>query len=185
MIGNDVVDLELAKVESNWRRKGYLRKLFTEKEIANIANSSDQDQMVWTLWTCKESAYKIVNRQTLERRFNPIKFECVKNHKEEFDVIFSNQKIFCRTKITEKYIYTEAVSKLVQFDDIEIYRDSKDIAKVDNIPNCGISGNPVSVTHHGNYHFAIILNQTNFIPSLERSFKNDNANKYASLADEN
>ena len=36
MIGNDVVDLATAKNENNWRRKGYLEKLFTEEEIAII-----------------------------------------------------------------------------------------------------------------------------------------------------
>ena len=33
MIGNDVVDLQLAKTQSNWQRKGFLEKQFTEFEI--------------------------------------------------------------------------------------------------------------------------------------------------------
>jgi hypothetical protein len=32
MIGNDVVDLALAQKESNWKRKGFLNKLFTSVE---------------------------------------------------------------------------------------------------------------------------------------------------------
>ena len=32
MIGNDVVDLELAKKESNWQRRGFLSKIFTKNE---------------------------------------------------------------------------------------------------------------------------------------------------------
>ena len=32
MIGNDVVDLRRALVESNWKRKGFLTKVFSDSE---------------------------------------------------------------------------------------------------------------------------------------------------------
>ena len=32
MIGNDIVDLNLAKTQSNWQRKGFLERQFTKKE---------------------------------------------------------------------------------------------------------------------------------------------------------
>ena len=32
MIGNDVIDLALAKIESNWQRSRFLAKIFTKKE---------------------------------------------------------------------------------------------------------------------------------------------------------
>jgi phosphopantetheinyl transferase (holo-ACP synthase) len=32
VIGNDIVDLALARKESNWKRPGYLNKIFTTKE---------------------------------------------------------------------------------------------------------------------------------------------------------
>ena len=32
MIGNDIVDLDLARTQSNWQRKGFLDKIFTKKE---------------------------------------------------------------------------------------------------------------------------------------------------------
>ena len=32
MVGNDLVDLQIAKSQSNWRRKGFLEKQFTIKE---------------------------------------------------------------------------------------------------------------------------------------------------------
>ncbi len=59
MIGNDVVDLALAKVESNWQRKGYLDKLFTTKEQNLIFCSENPTIMVWILWSRKEAVYKI------------------------------------------------------------------------------------------------------------------------------
>ena len=41
MIGNDIVDLNLAKTESNWQRKGFLEKQFTDSEINEILNSEN------------------------------------------------------------------------------------------------------------------------------------------------
>ncbi len=49
MIGNDVIDLELAKKESNWKRKGFLTKLFTSFEQELIAKATNQEEMVWML----------------------------------------------------------------------------------------------------------------------------------------
>ena len=31
MIGNDVIDLQQSRQESNWQRKGFLEKLFTQQ----------------------------------------------------------------------------------------------------------------------------------------------------------
>jgi phosphopantetheinyl transferase (holo-ACP synthase) len=62
MIGNDIVDLSLAPKESNWKRKGFLDKIFTKNEQLRIIKSDNPENMVWNLWTRKEAAYKIFNR---------------------------------------------------------------------------------------------------------------------------
>ena len=76
MIGNDIVDLNLAKTQSNWKRKGYLDKIFTENEQNLIFESENPTAKVWNLWSRKEAAYKIYNRSTNIRVFNPKKFDC-------------------------------------------------------------------------------------------------------------
>ena len=76
MIGNDIVDLALAKRESNWRRAGFLAKIFTAHEQHLIDAATDPDQMVWLLWSMKESAYKLAIRRTQNRAFAPIKLAC-------------------------------------------------------------------------------------------------------------
>ncbi|MGY5849406.1 4'-phosphopantetheinyl transferase family protein [Salegentibacter sp. F14] len=78
MIGNDVVDLELAKVQSNWRRPGYLQKIFTKEECQQILNSKDKDRTLWLFWTMKEAAYKAWQRSNnLPPRFNPGSLSCI------------------------------------------------------------------------------------------------------------
>ncbi|MCY2687044.1 4'-phosphopantetheinyl transferase family protein [Salinimicrobium sp. TH3] len=77
MIGNDVVDLKLAGSQSNWRRKGFLRKVFSPAEQEFISTSINQDKLVWLLWSMKEAAYKAHQREfRLPRRLNWLRQEC-------------------------------------------------------------------------------------------------------------
>jgi phosphopantetheine--protein transferase-like protein len=76
MIGNDIIDLLKANAESNWKRKGFLEKIFTTEEQKMINDSENPEQMIWRLWSMKESVYKIVNRETLNRFYTPTKFIC-------------------------------------------------------------------------------------------------------------
>lgn len=77
MIGNDVVDLRLAAVQSNWRRKGFIEKVFTSQEQELITTAIDPDHIVWLLWSMKEAAYKIHQRRyKLQRRLNWLGQEC-------------------------------------------------------------------------------------------------------------
>lgn len=72
MIGNDIVDFKAASVESNWRRKGFLDKLFCDEEQELILSSSQPEKQLWTLWAMKEAAYKAHQRRfRLPRSFNP------------------------------------------------------------------------------------------------------------------
>ena len=76
MIGNDIVDLALAKKESNWQRNRFLDKIFTKNEQQIILNDANPEIMVWNLWSRKEAAYKIYNRETGIRGFFPLQLEC-------------------------------------------------------------------------------------------------------------
>jgi phosphopantetheinyl transferase len=76
MIGNDIVDLALAKRESNWRRRGYLDKIFTPHEQQLIRTAPNPDQLVWLLWSMKESVYKLAVRRTQNRVFAPSQIAC-------------------------------------------------------------------------------------------------------------
>jgi phosphopantetheinyl transferase (holo-ACP synthase) len=71
MIGNDVIDLVQSRKDSNWRRRGFVSKLFNEHEQLLIVNGPDPEIVVWLLWSMKEAAYKIWNRQTGIRKYIP------------------------------------------------------------------------------------------------------------------
>ncbi|NTE03263.1 4-phosphopantetheinyl transferase family protein [Agrobacterium tumefaciens] len=149
MIGNDVVDLDLAKVQSNWRRKGYLDKIFSPAEQTLIATASCVDEMVWILWSMKEAAYKIHNRITGIRNFAPASLTCklISTHGEvNGSVTVDGQMYFTKTSVLPNYVHTIAALVFDQLSKIivEIYlqphhpTDYKSMA-----PGC--------VSHHGQY----------------------------------
>jgi phosphopantetheinyl transferase len=77
MIGNDIVDLQAAARESNWRRRGYLQKVFTLEEQQKIKTALEPDLLVWIFWSMKEAAYKAHQRKfDLKRTFSPSKYHC-------------------------------------------------------------------------------------------------------------
>ena len=108
MTGNDIVDIHLAAKETNWQRKGFLEKIFTPSEQSLINNTAAPQQMVWRLWTMKESAYKLYTRQQGGRFFAPGKHHCSINSGSCGEVSINDQQYQTLTSTTSNYIYTIA-----------------------------------------------------------------------------
>ncbi len=183
MIGNDIIDLNLAKKASNWKRKGFLEKQFTKKEKALIRNANDCFKMVWLLWSMKESAYKIYTQQNEERFFSPKKFECHLSTNKHGIVCFQNQEFFTKSLLNDNYIFT--ISSLENETKIhsEILKPSEVEKSIKNqlaeelgfkaneinkrksrigAPNYYYQGNRLtkscSISHHGNHGaFSLLL----------------------------
>ncbi|MEW7279680.1 4'-phosphopantetheinyl transferase superfamily protein [Aquimarina sp. 2201CG1-2-11] len=114
MIGNDIIDLQLAAQESDWQRKGFLQKIFTASEQNLILSSKNYFQVVWRLWSMKESAYKIHVQQHSKRFFAPQKFECFIQSKTNGMVCFDSTKYLTTSVTTPQYIYSIATTKTIQ-----------------------------------------------------------------------
>jgi len=108
MIGNDIVDLKQASLESNWKRKRFLNKVFTQKEQTYISKSEYPHQMVWQLWSMKESAYKINVKQYQNRFFNPKKIECTFIDYNHGAIIINDMVYYTKSEVNTDYIYTVA-----------------------------------------------------------------------------
>ena len=77
MIGNDIIDLNIAR-EKNPLRPRFLNKVFTPHEQEYIIKDSNPAKKAWLLWTMKESAYKAHQRKFgLARNFNPHSLQCI------------------------------------------------------------------------------------------------------------
>lgn len=184
MIGNDIIDLKLAKKESNYWRLGFLEKQFSLNEQALILSSSNSFLLVWRLWSMKEAAYKVYTQQNKTRFFAPKKFYCKIGSDSNGFVYYKNKLFYTSTEINHKYIFTLASSneKTKAFSQIvnpnfldktiknkledETEFSSKGIVKkkLENGVPLYFHKNTLltkscSISHHGNYGvFTIILN---------------------------
>lgn len=111
MIGNDIIDLKAAKKESNWQRRGFLQKLFTEAEQYYIFHSETPFLSVWLFWSMKEAAYKCYVRSYQKRFFAPKKFLCSMVSATRGRVYIENNIYHTTTTITDDYIHTIASIK--------------------------------------------------------------------------
>lgn len=120
MIGNDIVDLRLAAIESNWRRKGFLEKVFTGNEQLMIFRSLQPDDLVWKLWSMKESAYKARLRVQKKIKIDPKAFECIILNKNEGQVYCEGKTYATLSRTNKDFIHTIAYSEKLE---IKLYQD--------------------------------------------------------------
>jgi len=134
MIGNDVIDLQQARLDSNWRRPGFSAKIFTSREQQLISEAQDPEWMVWQLWSMKEAGYKIINRMTRERLFAPLSYECspraMEPHETFGTVLHAGLCLYTRTIYSQLCLNTlaltsfEAFSSVYEFFDSQVTKDS-------------------------------------------------------------
>ena len=108
MIGNDIIDLSFARLESNWQRRGFLEKLFTANEQKLILTAKNSFILVWKFWSMKEAAYKIYVQQNDTRFFAPKKFDCLLKYGKKGLVYFKDQIFYTSSIVSQKYIFTLA-----------------------------------------------------------------------------
>jgi phosphopantetheinyl transferase (holo-ACP synthase) len=160
MIGNDIVDLHLAKKQSNWKRKGYVEKVFTVSERRFIKNAKNQEHTVWELWSRKEAVYKIIIQKGGIPGYYPLKIECLDCGLGYGKVQFEKQLFYTRTVFSDDFIYSEAIVTPHDFDIIEKIPSVELITKQNGIPFI-VFHNSVffaSKTHHGEFEKAVFLN---------------------------
>lgn len=165
MIGNDVIDILQSRHESNWQRKGFIEKLFTAEEQLLISNDADPEITVWLLWSMKEAAYKIYNRQTKIREYIPKKLSCTINTKTD---TYSTGQVLCqeniyytKTTITADSLHTIAVTCLDNLENaIEI--ENKNIKKDQyGLPYLNLDlqskFQDVTISHHGRFEKVVTI----------------------------
>lgn len=154
MIGNDIVDLVQAAIDSNWKRKGYLDKIFNNEEQFMISSGICPTLMVWLLWSMKESAYKIYSRETKLREFAPLKLKCnnliIHDDKATGNVFYEDEVYYTESFFDKNYVHTIASTKQEELEKVEI-------KITDQAPPDYKITNPNSVSHHGAYLALVYL----------------------------
>lgn len=161
MIGNDIVDLALAQKESNWKRKGFLGKIFTQKEQFLILNSQNPETMVWNLWSRKEAAYKIYNRESGIRAYFPLKLECYYENETSGTVTCNGNIYLTKTNCSDEFVHSIAVENEECFNAIKSLNPNAEISKINGVPfliDPQTNKNYfVSISHHGRFWVGIKL----------------------------
>jgi len=123
MIGNDLVDLELAAVDSNWQRKGYLEKICTAAEQKLILTAAAPADLIWLIWTMKEAAYKAENRLSGRRFYAPADFitSVYPGAANGFSgqVCYRDRVFFTRTTVDNRMIHSIACLETSAFSHIQ------------------------------------------------------------------
>ena len=146
MLGNDIVDLELAKIQSNWRRKNYLDKIFNAEEKLLITSAEKPDVMVWLLWSMKESAYKIHNRKTGIRNFAPNSLSCTIHSNTYGEVNIEGSIYFTKSDLQKTFVHSIATPNYSMLEEIKIsiYEAPHNLFDYK-------STKPGCISHHGRY----------------------------------
>ena len=113
MIGNDIVDLQLAKTQSNWERRRFLQKIFTKTEAHQILKSENRSRMVWLFWSMKEAAYKAWQRKNdRPPKFNPLSLECflysINSENATGKVMIEEEQYFTESSLDSNFIHSRA-----------------------------------------------------------------------------
>lgn len=155
MIGNDVVDFSLANQSDHWKSASFRNKIFTPFEQQLIQDSEDEFVQIWKMWSQKEAAYKIVNRCTRIREFQPRAFECLSDEMVQNDDQLYKTTIDLQTKFVHSIAIKECISsELVRLDKAEnlIYKDDLPYILQNDLLYYA------SKSHHGNREFVVYLN---------------------------
>lgn len=158
-IGHDIVDLQLAKKESNIFRKGYLQKILTENELKILLNSRDIALSFWQMWSMKEAVYKILRQKGKERGYYPKKIE-VLNVEVNNGIVGNDQQIFyTQTTFNSHYLETIALENHLDFKKIQRLNQADKLSKVNEIPVLLIDNKPfaASKSHHGRFESVVYV----------------------------
>lgn len=110
MIGNDIVDLVLARSSPHWKTQRFLDKVFSVEEQQLIKQAEDQFLAIWQLWSMKESAYKSHIQYNHVPFFAPSKITCHLRSNFSGFVSIKNTFYSTSTKINENFIHTISCS---------------------------------------------------------------------------
>jgi len=58
----------------------FLKKILTDTEIKQVGRSDHPDMALWSIWTCKEAAYKVLKKQTGYAAFVPRRWSVCFRH---------------------------------------------------------------------------------------------------------
>lgn len=108
-IGNDIVDWRSPGNAGKSRDYRYLKKILTDVEIEFVRKSRNSDRALWLLWSCKETAYKVIAKSDARAPFVP---RCWSVRLNKPDCVFAKGEVLlpdCKVVFVQLYSSQEYV----------------------------------------------------------------------------
>lgn len=107
-IGNDVVDLKEAISTLKHNDNRWLDKNFNSIEQIYIKTSTNPAITLWKLWSCKESAYKVIVKKESIRFLNGrrIQIDCTNIQDIFYKIFYKDHTLWVKTSTQENYIHS-------------------------------------------------------------------------------
>lgn len=172
IIGNDLIDLEIALDKPRRNNDRFLSKVFSDNEIKQIRLHSQPELAIWKIWSMKEAAYKAHQRLFhIPARLDPFTYECdldnlsvsknqniyiIKSVQDE-DQIYSwiefknldHIKLPYSTSYKSEFLKEFSIRTGHDLQNIELRKNKLGIPEL-FLMNTGTSL-PISITHHGRF----------------------------------
>jgi phosphopantetheinyl transferase (holo-ACP synthase) len=139
-IGNDVVDLTNQVNASKHLDLRFLKKILTDAEIELVSTAQNPAIALWSFWSCKETAYKVMKKVSADIAFLPrqwkVKISKTANGYEKGEVSIVGQfVIFTRLFISDQYVHCIGSDDFRELDkaiwSVNGLPDGKDGEKID------------------------------------------------------
>lgn len=156
-IGNDIIDLKLARLESNIFRKGYLDKILSSAEQKIMFESEYPWLQFWIFWNQKEAVYKLMRQKGENRGYYPLKIEIQNSDFKLGKVSFKNQIYYTQTKINDDRLETISLEDPNNFNRIKSLNSNMQFLRNDEIPFIEMNKKKqaLSKSHHGRFESCV------------------------------
>jgi phosphopantetheinyl transferase (holo-ACP synthase) len=137
-IGNDIVDWKDPANAKKSRDSRYLKKILANAEIEFVQDAENPDVALWSLWACKETAYKVIRKSHAGAPFLPRQWSVKLNQPDkifmEGEVIIPGGNNVCvQLYSAESYVHCIGSDNLSDLDKI--------IWGIDSVPQTGAGKN--------------------------------------------
>jgi phosphopantetheine--protein transferase-like protein len=120
-VGNDVVDLKEPANAGKSQDSRFLKKILTNVEIEFVQHAENPDAALWSLWACKETAYKVIKKSCPDAAFLPRQWQVTFNksqaeHSDGEVTISGKGKIYIRLFSNPQYVHCVGADKSAALD---------------------------------------------------------------------
>jgi phosphopantetheine--protein transferase-like protein len=139
-VGNDVVDLREPANAWKSRDSRFLKKILTNAEIEFVQNAKNPEAALWSRWSCKETAYKVIKKSCLNAAFLPRQWTVIFNksasrYSDGEVMIPGRDRVYIRLFSNSQYVHCVGTDCLAALDKliwkVDVMPEEKDGKNID------------------------------------------------------